>query len=37
MTPRIPSGLPGGAVEMTQGESMKIDARAGNTPEMSDG
>ena len=37
VTPRIPSGLPSGAVEMTQGESMKIDARAGNTPEMSDG
>lgn len=37
VTPQIPSGLPGGAVEMTQGESMKIDARVGNTPEMSDG
>ena len=37
VTPRIPSGLPGGVVEMTQGESIKIDVRAGNTPEMSDG
>jgi len=37
VTPRIQSGQPGGAVEMTQGESMKIDVRAGNTPEMSDG
>ena len=37
VTPQIPSGLPGGAVEMTQGESMKIDTRAGNTPETSDG
>ena len=37
VAPRIQSGLPGGAVEMTQGESMKIDVRAGNTPEMSDG
>ena len=37
VTPQIQSGLPGGAVEMTQGESMKIDVRAGNTPEMSDG
>lgn len=37
VTPRIPSGLPGGVVEMTQGESMKIDARAGNAPETTDG
>jgi len=37
VTPRIQGGLPGGVVEMTQGESMKIDTRAGNTPEMSDG
>jgi hypothetical protein len=29
--------MPGGVVEMTQGESMRIDARVGNTPEMSDG
>ena len=37
VTPRIQSGLPSGAVEMTPGESMKIDTRVGNTPEMSDG
>lgn len=37
VTPRMPSTRPGGVVEMTQGESMRIDARAGNAPEMSDG